>query len=355
MKALFIGGTGTISMGIVKRLAQDPQWEVYLLNRGNRKAEVPGLKSGELSELGKKKLFDIYGKKFEDSFNELLEKDKSEGIYFDGRTVYPTWKDIFRFGEATPYLGTLTDDEVHIIMPYYYEDDNGNATELYAEMWFSRYYNGDWGSGTNVSITPDASGLKINGKPIPNNELEGFDLDALTGIVFAADNKTIKELNRFLDTVSDKELVQQYKRAYVLRTVAFVDPSADVAATLVDDTGKVVAVSTGFTFESVMNAYLQVFKSEYVSDLFAELHFYRYGDELFCAGVSVSTPDCITEYVFNSPDDSPDLAVFAVMGYAKDEKTGKKTDEIVLSKDAIFELSSVGWRCRHFGISDRTQ
>ncbi len=41
MKALFIGGTGTISMGIVRRLADDPQWEVYLLNRGNRKNEVP--------------------------------------------------------------------------------------------------------------------------------------------------------------------------------------------------------------------------------------------------------------------------------------------------------------------------
>lgn len=41
MRALFIGGTGTISMGIVRRLAQDPQWEVFLLNRGNRKSEVP--------------------------------------------------------------------------------------------------------------------------------------------------------------------------------------------------------------------------------------------------------------------------------------------------------------------------
>lgn len=41
MKALFIGGTGTISMGIVRALAEDPQWEVYLLNRGNRKGEVP--------------------------------------------------------------------------------------------------------------------------------------------------------------------------------------------------------------------------------------------------------------------------------------------------------------------------
>ncbi len=41
MKALFIGGTGTISMGIVRALAADPVWEVYLLNRGNRSNEVP--------------------------------------------------------------------------------------------------------------------------------------------------------------------------------------------------------------------------------------------------------------------------------------------------------------------------
>ncbi len=41
MKALFIGGTGTISMGIVRKLSEDPLWEVYLLNRGNRKDEVP--------------------------------------------------------------------------------------------------------------------------------------------------------------------------------------------------------------------------------------------------------------------------------------------------------------------------
>ena len=36
MKALFVGGTGTISTAIVKRLAEDPRWEVWLLNRGNR-------------------------------------------------------------------------------------------------------------------------------------------------------------------------------------------------------------------------------------------------------------------------------------------------------------------------------
>lgn len=41
MKALFIGGTGTISMAIT-RLAVERGWEIYLLNRGNRcAADLP--------------------------------------------------------------------------------------------------------------------------------------------------------------------------------------------------------------------------------------------------------------------------------------------------------------------------
>ena len=38
MKALFIGGTGTISMAIT-RLAVAQGWKLYLLNRGNRPAD----------------------------------------------------------------------------------------------------------------------------------------------------------------------------------------------------------------------------------------------------------------------------------------------------------------------------
>ncbi|MBQ6399999.1 MAG: NAD-dependent epimerase/dehydratase family protein [Clostridia bacterium] len=41
MKALFIGGTGTISMGIIRKLAAMKEWEVWVLNRGNRTAELP--------------------------------------------------------------------------------------------------------------------------------------------------------------------------------------------------------------------------------------------------------------------------------------------------------------------------
>ena len=41
MKALFIGGTGTISTAIVNRLIDETEWEVWILNRGNRKNIIP--------------------------------------------------------------------------------------------------------------------------------------------------------------------------------------------------------------------------------------------------------------------------------------------------------------------------
>lgn len=40
-EALFIGGTGTISSAITAALAAGDQWDLTLLNRGSRKAEVP--------------------------------------------------------------------------------------------------------------------------------------------------------------------------------------------------------------------------------------------------------------------------------------------------------------------------
>lgn len=41
MKALFIGGTGTISMAISQKLSHMPEWELYLINRGNKNSSLP--------------------------------------------------------------------------------------------------------------------------------------------------------------------------------------------------------------------------------------------------------------------------------------------------------------------------
>ncbi len=67
MRALFIGGTGTISSGIVKYLSQDPLWEVFVLNRGNRKNELPSSVEQITADIN----------------DEAEVKNKLEGLSFD--------------------------------------------------------------------------------------------------------------------------------------------------------------------------------------------------------------------------------------------------------------------------------
>lgn len=66
MKVLFIGGTGTISMAITKLLAEKGH-EVYLLNRGSRKTEVPPSVRTINADIN----------------DEALVKEKLEGMTFD--------------------------------------------------------------------------------------------------------------------------------------------------------------------------------------------------------------------------------------------------------------------------------
>lgn len=66
MKALFIGGTGTISTAIVRRLVET-NWEVYVLNRGNRSDVLP------------KEVHQITA----DINDEALVTEKLAGMHFD--------------------------------------------------------------------------------------------------------------------------------------------------------------------------------------------------------------------------------------------------------------------------------
>ena len=67
MKALMIGGTGTISAAITRRLAADPAWEVTVLNRGNRTAALPEGVRQITADIG----------------NEAETAEKLRGTYFD--------------------------------------------------------------------------------------------------------------------------------------------------------------------------------------------------------------------------------------------------------------------------------
>ena len=52
MRALFIGGTGTISMAI-SRLLVEQGWELYLLNRGSRKNVLDGQAKQIIADISK--------------------------------------------------------------------------------------------------------------------------------------------------------------------------------------------------------------------------------------------------------------------------------------------------------------
>ena len=55
MKALFIGGTGTISSAITRLVSNNPDWKLFLINRGNRISEVPEGVSNLIADINDEK------------------------------------------------------------------------------------------------------------------------------------------------------------------------------------------------------------------------------------------------------------------------------------------------------------
>ena len=117
MKALFIGGTGTISMAITRLLAGKPEWELYLLNRGNRKETLPqGVKTIEadindetkVAELIADLQFDVVCD-FIGFVKEQLERDyrlfkgkTRQFMYISSASAYQKPVANYRITEGTP-------------------------------------------------------------------------------------------------------------------------------------------------------------------------------------------------------------------------------------------------------------
>ena len=135
MKALFIGGTGTISMAITRLLATNPEWELYLLNRGSRSDTLPaGVKTlaadindeAKVAELIADLQFDVVCD-FIGFVKEQLERDYR---LFRGRT-----KQFMYISSASAYQKPLSN---HIITegtplanPYWEYSRNKIACEEY--------------------------------------------------------------------------------------------------------------------------------------------------------------------------------------------------------------------------------
>jgi len=117
MKALFIGGTGTISTAVSRQLVKDG-WELYLLNRGNRQIDFQGgnyipLKADINDEQMVKRLvermhFDVVAD-FIAYVPEQLERDvrlfagrTDQFIFISSASVYQTPLSDYRITEGTP-------------------------------------------------------------------------------------------------------------------------------------------------------------------------------------------------------------------------------------------------------------
>ena len=133
MKALFIGGTGTISMGIVRRLAAETDWEVWLLNRGNRRAEVPeGVHQIQADISDEKATAEILKDQFFDTVCEFIGFTKNQVerdyrlfkgktrqyIYISSASAYHKPAASYIITEGTTLLGILPQQDCLRGIPY---------------------------------------------------------------------------------------------------------------------------------------------------------------------------------------------------------------------------------------------
>ena len=134
MKILFIGGTGTISMAITRLLASRGD-ELYLLNRGNRSAELPDNVKTIIADINdeedtRKKLegmtFDCVGEfigfvpaQLERDFRLFKDKTK-QYIYISSASAY-----------EKPPKGYVITEETPLVNPYWEYSRNKIACEDY--------------------------------------------------------------------------------------------------------------------------------------------------------------------------------------------------------------------------------
>jgi nucleoside-diphosphate-sugar epimerase len=195
MKALLIGGTGIISMGITKLLADNPDWELYLLNRGSQRLFdrlAPGINTqnitqltaevhdeAKVSELIKDLQFDVVADFISfvpaqiESRYRLFKGKCKQFIFISSASAYQKPLSDYRVSEATPLAN-----------PYWEYSRNKIACEdyllkLYREEKFpvtivrpshtydDRYIplgvHGDKGSWQNVKRMLDGKPVIIHG------------------------------------------------------------------------------------------------------------------------------------------------------------------------------------------------
>lgn len=116
MKALFIGGTGTISSAITRLVSENSDWQLFLINRGNRINEVPeGVTNLTVDINDEKTVLNLIGDMQFDVVCDFIgfvpEQVERDIRLFKGRTrqyIYISSASAYRKPLASPFITEST-------------------------------------------------------------------------------------------------------------------------------------------------------------------------------------------------------------------------------------------------------
>lgn len=116
MKALFIGGTGTISSAITRLVSENSDWQLFLINRGNRISEVPdGVTNLTVDINDEKTVLNLIGDMQFDVVCDFIgfvpEQVERDIRLFKGRTrqyIYISSASAYRKPLASPFITEST-------------------------------------------------------------------------------------------------------------------------------------------------------------------------------------------------------------------------------------------------------
>ncbi|MCL1903545.1 MAG: SDR family oxidoreductase [Oscillospiraceae bacterium] len=188
MRALFIGGTGIISMAITRLLSASPEWELFVLNKGSRNNELPPnvkqIKAdindeANTAELIKDLDFDVVAdfiafvpSQLERDYRLFKNKTK-QFIFISSASAYQKPLSDYRVSEATPlcnpyweYSRNKIACEEYLIKIY--REDNFPITivrpsHTYDERYIPLGVHGDKGSWQVVRRMLDGKPVIVHG------------------------------------------------------------------------------------------------------------------------------------------------------------------------------------------------
>ena len=212
------------------------------------------------------------------------------------------------------------------------------------------------------NTSPEGETIEVTGTPLAAEQLIDYSPD----YKWAEDYVDTYDAGAFLDTLECNELKTAYCKAVALvrlLSTENIEPSSAIdlknrAYLLVEssENGKHMYMESGYTYDSFMSAYEEVFSESLLSTMLNRLNvFYSYNGELWYAGISMggNAGEIHREYELISRTDTEvkfRRTTFSVdIGEPITEYDSAKRDEYIQdSVDYSFVLTNDGWKAEEF-------